>query len=725
MNKLLRLLLLSLGGLAAILTVVVIAVLFFVDPNDYRAQINNQVQQTTGRELQIGDIDLSLFPWIGVQLSDVTLGNAEGFEGPFAQLSKVDVKVKLLPLLRKEVEIAQVVLNGLALNLAKNPQGVGNWEDLTAAPETAPAEATPAPTEETTQPPAIAALTIGGLAINDAQVAWDDQQTGARQQLTQLNLHSGPITLGEPFDIDFSVTASSSEPAISGKLDLQTRITLELEQQRYQLSNLRLNIQLDSKQLLPVSPLDIAIRGDLDVDLAQQQLTLQPLQIDTLGVTVKAQARGEQIIDAPRFNAQLETNQIDGRKLLQQLNIPLETADPEVLKAIVLQLQLAASTESFELKNLALQLDQSQLTGNATVENFTQPVIRFTLALDQLDADRYLPPPAPEAAPVATTDTPTTDEPLPIPVEMLRGLDVAGGLSVEKLKLMNLQLADIQLGLKAKQGLVQLAPIQLALYQGRLDGKASLDVQGDQAKFAAAPQLQGVEILPLLKDFMDLDLAEGKATINADLHTQGNTVEALQHALNGTARLALKDGAVKGVNIGYELQKAYALINGRPEPPARKANQTDFASLTASANIQNGVVDNPDLALDAPLMRVRGNGKADLPQQRLDYRLTVNLVESLKGQGGDDLSELKELPIPLHISGPFSEPKIKVELAKILREKAKEELERQKKKAQEKLEQKVEEKKQELEQKADKRKEELQQELEQKAKDKLKDLIKF
>ena len=106
---------------------------FFIEPNDFKPEISAAVKDNTGRELILeGDLKLSLFPWIGISTGKIALGNAEGFQDqPFATAEESNVKVKLLPLLSKKIEVKRIVLKGLALNLAKNKQGITNWDDLT------------------------------------------------------------------------------------------------------------------------------------------------------------------------------------------------------------------------------------------------------------------------------------------------------------------------------------------------------------------------------------------------------------------------------------------------------------------------------------------------------------------------------------------------------------------------------------------------------------------
>ena len=95
-------------------------------------EITQAVKQQTGRDLDLrGDIKLSVFPWLGLELGDTRLSNAPGFgKKPFVKIERVGVKVKLLPLLRSQVIVDKIILDGLQLNLARNQKGVTNWDDL-------------------------------------------------------------------------------------------------------------------------------------------------------------------------------------------------------------------------------------------------------------------------------------------------------------------------------------------------------------------------------------------------------------------------------------------------------------------------------------------------------------------------------------------------------------------------------------------------------------------
>src|SRR6267142_1740184 len=118
------------GGLAALLAAALLAVWLLVNPNDYKPRIAAAVRDATGRDLVLqGDIKLSVFPWIALELGPASLGNPPGFgEEPFLAFNRAAVRLKLFPLLAKRLEMDRVELDGLDLRLRKNAQGTGNWE---------------------------------------------------------------------------------------------------------------------------------------------------------------------------------------------------------------------------------------------------------------------------------------------------------------------------------------------------------------------------------------------------------------------------------------------------------------------------------------------------------------------------------------------------------------------------------------------------------------------
>lgn len=185
-----------------IIAIAAIAALpFIIDPNDYKDEIAAQVEKATGRKLTLqGDIGLSVFPWIALDLGALSLSNASGFEAEsFASVQAAKIRIKLMPLLKKQLEMDTIVLDGLLLNLETNKEGVTNWDDLTkteAETEEAASPATEKPAKEPRQ--GLSAINIAGVKLSNANVLWSDASKDQNFQLRNLNLDTDPLVPGKP-----------------------------------------------------------------------------------------------------------------------------------------------------------------------------------------------------------------------------------------------------------------------------------------------------------------------------------------------------------------------------------------------------------------------------------------------------------------------------------------------------------------------------------------------
>src|SRR5699024_6553349 len=116
MARALKCILIAVVTLVVVLAAAVITVVVLVDPNAYKDEIAQAVEQRTGRKLTIaGDIDLTFFPWLGLKLGSARLSDAPGFGGqPFVQLDGARLAVAVWPLLSEQrLVLDKIVINGL------------------------------------------------------------------------------------------------------------------------------------------------------------------------------------------------------------------------------------------------------------------------------------------------------------------------------------------------------------------------------------------------------------------------------------------------------------------------------------------------------------------------------------------------------------------------------------------------------------------------------------
>jgi AsmA protein len=309
--------------------------------------------------------------------------------------------------------------------------------------------------------------------------------------------------------------------------------------------------------------------------------------------------------------------------------------------------------------DLVAKFDETTVKAKLAMAKFAAPQYRFDVDVDKLDLDRYLvaqpdAKPAPSAGPKVAVD-------VPVDLAALEGLRAEGKLAVGTLRVMGLQLQALKAQLRAANGRADLAPHSAKLYEGTLEGALTLVARGNRV--ALKETLGSVAIGPLVKDLMGRDALEGRGNVALEVAAAGPTVNALKKSLDGTARIELKDGAIKGVNLTEALRKTRAAFGSKSaqQQSADPAQRTDFSAMSASFVIRNGVARNDDLRVMAPLVRVGGAGDIDIGNSQLDYLAKATVVATSKGQGGADLEHLRGLTIPVKLTGPFDAPKYEID----------------------------------------------------------------
>lgn len=162
----------------------------------------------------------------------------------------------------------------------------------------------------------------------------------------------------------------------------------------------------------------------------------------------------------------------------------------------------------------------------------------------------------------------------------------------------------------------------------------------------------------------------------------------IKKQLHGTARFSLKDGVVKGVDVARLLSDAYLVLQGQPVEAQGGEKSTPFSSLEGTVKVTNGVVENRDLVVVSPVLRIRGEGTWNLPADQVAYRVNASVVEALQGRGGRTITELTGLTVPIQVSGPVAKLDWRLDLKTLL---AQEVAKRGKEKLENKLQDKAEE----------------------------------
>ncbi len=505
------------------------------------------------------------------------------------------------------------------------------------------------------------------LNLAETKLTGDIDVSGFKKQNIKFNLNADKLDLnkllGTSNNKPATTAKSSSKPAdlsalknmtLDGKLNIGS-----LVYDKYRVSGLNVGIKADGEKLalngLNVKVDDSQIKGSVGISNFAKPLYTFDLDIDQVNVdkyVVAAPATQNETSSKPLDLSALKALNADGSIRIGHLTYGKT-------KASNININLKADGQKLQINPLEAKVDDSQIKANFGISQFSNPAFNFNVSIDKLDADKYITK--------NSSDTKNTGD-TPIDLSALKKLNATGEAKIGWLKLANVKTENVNLGLKANDGVATLSPFSANLYQGSMSGTLKVDARATPS-IAFKQSMKNVSVGPLMVDAINNDMLSGTGTVNIDVTTQGNSVGALKKALLGNASLNLADGAIKGVDIAGSIREIKNKVNMfKKETGADKSKKTDFSELTATFNIKNGVAHNEDLAMKAPVLRLaKGDSKGDIDigNEKINYLAKPTIVKSLKGQGGADLDELSGISIPVKITGTFSDPKYGMDFAAI------------------------------------------------------------
>ncbi len=591
-----------------LLLIVVLAVagLFFAVPDGFiEGRAESMAGEALGRELAIdGDFTVRRWPPIAVAAENIRLANADwGEDGDMLRIRRLELELDGWALLSGRVVLKRFLLEAPDLLLERDAEGRANWEFEGMAAATAHEPAAARDGDEERGAPGF--VELREIRVTEGRVRYRDGSTGETRTAEDITL----AVLEE---------RAARSLSVEGSLDLDgapLRLTAEIVDPRALAAGGR--GEMKARFELPEGA--VAFAGRID------------------GTT-------------PELAGTLDLAFTDLRGALARFGIAPELTE-EVLGELVLTGTLNASPRALALQELELALDDITARGRIGVLGLdARPRVVAELAFGALALDPYLPP-AGEASEPEEEKTAGTgadgwpDDPLELPLPL--PFDAELDLRFESLAARGIALDGGRLRATMEGDSAALEVVELAAYGGRIALEAQLTA-GTPHRIALEGRTDGLQMLPLLTAVAGFDRLEGRGDAEFAITASGGSVKELVGALDGQGRIVMRDGAIVGVNIAAMVRQVMTLgQEGGGEPPV-----TDFAELGGSFTITEGIVENRDLLLKAPLLRLDGEGTVDLPARRLDYRIRPALAATLEGQAASREPVFKA-GVPIVLTGPW------------------------------------------------------------------------
>lgn len=675
MNKPLKIAVIVLVSILFIIAAAIAYISLVFDPNQFKTQLIELVKDKKHRQLSIdGNIQLTFFPKLGVSLEKIKLSEFES-NAQFAALEQAQVSLALMPLLQKQFVVDKISLHGLQLRYQRDAEGKSNIDDFIAKDSTTNADSTQSPKQALR-------FDIDGIDIAHSQFEIDDQKAKLQGSIQDVNLNTGKISDQNKTPVKFSAKLNFQQPKAEAQIELATTLgfdfadkILNLQDFKTQIAGklgtdtFKLEVSTTAMTLSPQRSASDQINmtatasgvQTLDAKLSIHQFALSDHKLSIAAIDLHGESKQERSAKLLDLKSALTMNMETEQLVLPQLIIQVTLKDPKLAQTdIAIPITGQASIDLKE-KNidttLTVKFDETQMHSTVQVQNFSTPAIRFKVDIDKLNLDRYVKASASEKAGESKEED--------LNLAGLTSLNLNGSIHIGALQVKNLHINQVQLPIKAAQGEFTMTGIAAQLYQGSVAGNMHFDVDGN--RFQMQQTLSNIQINPLLVDFMKKDIVEGRGTLNLQIDTHGKRVSQFKDNLSGTIRTQLADGAVKGINLAKSLRELKAKIINRSDQQqaANKNEKTDFSAMSASIHFVDGVGNSDDLDMKSPFLRVGGKGQVNLRNNTLDYTARATIVNTAAGQDGADLSQLKDLTIPVRISGPFDQLGYQLQFAQI------------------------------------------------------------
>ena len=309
-----------------------------------------------------------------------------------------------------------------------------------------------------------------------------------------------------------------------------------------------------------------------------------------------------------------------------------------------LKAQANVAGGNIALSGVNVELDGNVGEGVLTFAGDGRKTVQGTLATDALDLTPYV------SGARMLTGSDRGWNLRPITLDGLSGVDVDLRLSAARVALANIKLGRTAITANVRSGSLTLAIGESQVFGGMVAGSIGLANSAAGADLKASLQFTDVDLDQCLGELLGLRRIEGKGNLSFAFESSGASVYDLARALNGTANITSRKGAIAGVNIEQLLRRLErSPLSGRAD---FRSGKSPYELLTVNLKIMQGTAQIEDVRIEGPAMRLALVGSASVAARDVDLKGTASLLSS----AANDAPPTFELPFI--VQGPWNDPMI-------------------------------------------------------------------
>jgi AsmA protein len=352
-NTLLKKILYAVAAIIGLVLLLVVYLAVTFDPNDYKSTVIQLVKDKKQRTLDIkGDIKLSFWPKIGADLGEITLSEHQS-DKQFAAIKGAKVALAVLPLLKKEIVVDTVYLDGVQANVIQHADGSFNFDDLLSKEE-----------EESQQ----INFDVQGVKVTNTQVSYINEASGAKYTVDQFNLTTGQVALKTPFDLSADFHLVANQPVVDALAKIKANIMVDPEAKHFVVKGLDASLK---GALLDGKDVNVTALSAVDIDAAQTALNVSGLKLALQGEFNGA--RRDVSLQAPALL--VNPKQISSEKVI--LALKQQDAQGDINLDVVLA-ELKGNQQAVESKGITADVKVN--AGDRKVDGHFESPVKANLA---------------------------------------------------------------------------------------------------------------------------------------------------------------------------------------------------------------------------------------------------------------------------------------------------------------------------------------------------------
>ena len=633
-----RILLKSIAIIIFIIVLLIVVATQLISPQDIFSQVSTKIEQATGRTLTVnGEQNLSVFPSLSLELNEVHFSNVKGgSKQDMASITELLIHIPWFSVFSGELHINKFVINNPDIVLEKSMDGKVNWQFSPSASTEKKIESS---AESTTNDdnvilPEYFDISLGQVEINGGKLTFIDHQSKETKIIDQLNLAVLLPSLRQPLHFLGSVRYMAQV------FELESSITTPEKAINNQVFSLKLDLTSQLAKL------------NYQGDVVQQGKELKG-KLSVLGDSVK--------------------------QLLNWQSIPLVAKD-EAFNKFSFSTNMHFANNKLTLNELMVNLDALAFKGSTTITLSSPLNISTNIDLGILDLNPYLPEnnnTSEESSSNDTANQPVIWDDTALDLSALASLNANISIQSSQLFVREIKLGKNEIAVLLNNGIASVQLKSFQGYEGSGSGVFKVNSNKKPYQITSKFELANINAAPLLNDAVGFDKLMGKGQLAWDISTQGSSQRGFIHQLNGSVDFSFIDGAVKGVNLAAVAKSASNIMKGNLSSVSldrdfSNADKTDFAALTGKFILRNGVANTNNLSLNNPFLRISGTGDINLPKTKVNLQIKSKIVVSAQGQSAEGTNS--GIEIPIKITGPFHQIKIRPDVSSGAKDKVKDKL---------------------------------------------------